>query len=140
MKSVVRSIKEKPTGVRHALVVLGAGAVLALGACATKVPERHRGTFVGRQGASSILVFDGPGVVERLAGAEPGFELTRRDSTLSARPVTAMSAVDEWPTAARPSLDRARRLYLRDRSRTILYFDTRGPQGGTGDYVGRPYP
>ena len=116
------------------LACLGASA---LGGCATKVPERDRGVYAGSQGASSEVVFSTAGVVSRLGGDAPGWEYARRDAGLSGRQRIIATATNQWPAQARPSLDRARRLYLRQDSRSILYFNDRGPP--TGSYIGRPF-
>lgn len=118
--------------------LLAGAASLALTGCATKVPERDRGVHVGAQGASSEVVFSGAGVVSRLGGHEPGWEYARRDATLSGRQRVVATATNQWPAQARPSLDRARRLYLRSNTRSILYFNQYGPPTG-GSYIGRPF-
>lgn len=112
-------------------------ASLTLGACATKVPPRDRGVYVGSQGATSAVVFSGEGVTSRLGAETPGWEYARRDASLAGRQRIVATATSQWPSQARPSLDRARRLYLRQDTRSILYFNAYGPP--TGTYIGRPF-
>ena len=113
-------------------------AAVTAGGCATRVPVRDRGVYVGSQGASSEVVFAGAGVVDRLGIEGPTWEDARRDASLSARQPISLTATSQWPDQRRPSLDRARRLHLRTHSRTILYFGDSGPYSG-GAYIGRPY-
>ena len=116
-------------------LLIGIG-LLMLGGCATKVPERDRGVYVGSQGASSEVVFSSAGVVTRLGEQGPAWEYARRDAELSGRQRVVATATNQWPAQARPSLDRARRLYLRQNARSILYFNQYGPP--TGGAIG-PY-
>jgi hypothetical protein len=120
------------------LVVLLSGVMLAAQGCATSVPERYRGAQVGDAGDGAALVLAGPGVVDRLSDAQPGWELTRRDGLLSARSIGPLTALDQWPVQTRPTLSRTRHLELRDRARSIIYFDRVGPNAGT--YYGRRFP
>ena len=120
---------------RAGIVALAVAGTVVLGGCATRVPERDRGVFAGNQGASWELVLPGA----RVGADDAGWELARRDEALGAVPTPVATALDEWPTEPRPSLDRARRLYLRDNARTIIYFDRTGPRSG-GGYIGRSYP
>jgi len=123
---------------RDRILALAIAGTVTLGGCATRVPERDRGVFAGNQGDSWELVLPGANVGALGAGAGPGWEVARLDGRLGMPPVAIATALDEWPTEPPPSLDRTRRLYLRDSARAIIYFDRTGPRS-TG-YRGRSYP
>ncbi|CAG0979143.1 hypothetical protein PHYC_01669 [Phycisphaerales bacterium] len=101
---------------------LAAGALLAalLAGCSSSVPIRTQGPRVSGQGRAAELVF--PAIEVQQAGLEPGGELARRDAMLAVRdPITAFEQ-DAWPSPRLPSLDRARRLWLRTTPEQVLYF------------------
>lgn len=93
--------------------------VVVAGGCAHApvTPRRAPVAHAGNQGGSWELVLPGSGVATRLADAEPGAELARRDEALSLR-----TPDDAWPPSDVPSLSRTRRLHLRSRPDEILYF------------------
>lgn len=68
--------------------------------------------YAGHQAASWDAVLPGP----RVAGAEPGLEYARRDDALNVRDLARAAAEPG------PRLEDARRLFVRTRPDTILYF------------------
>ncbi len=97
--------------------------------CAAEVQRYSPGLFVGDQGHSNQVVFDGAEVLAaRESNPTEVAVAPWRDESLAIRP--ARSAYDEaaWPEVQRPSLNRPGRLYLRSNSDTILYFRQEGVQ------------
>jgi hypothetical protein len=56
-------------------------------------------------------------------------EFSRNDARMSARPARARLATNQWPENPRPSLSRARRLYLETRPEQVLYFESTRDEG-----------
>lgn len=131
----------------RALAMLALALVPALTACGRYTvappPERYRDAAVtglpaGVQGSRSDLVFASEHVSRFTWAEQP--ELNRRDTLVNIRTPRALTAADEWPTDYRPSLDRARYLYLRQDTsgRDVLYFQDpgSGPHGRRGNARG----
>lgn len=104
------------------LCLLALAALLA--GCATAVPRRPPGARAGNQGAAWEAVLHSPRVAAALAGQDPAVypEFARRDDALSARAYDPANAVAPWPPRDRPSLDGARRLFIRSRPDELIYF------------------
>jgi hypothetical protein len=80
---------------------------------------------MGDQGQSNAVVFNSP-AVDAVLGDRAIAQAHWRDDELNIRP--AQSAYDQaaWPDVRRPNLDRARRVYLSNRTTTYTYFRTEG--------------
>jgi hypothetical protein len=78
---------------------------------------------MGHQCAAWDAVLRGPAIAAALPHGSVAPELARRDAALSYRPVRATLALDDWPQASRPDLDRARRLSLPRNPDSVLYFN-----------------
>lgn len=115
------------------LCLLALAALLA--GCATAVPQRPRGARAGNQGAAWETVLHSPRVASALAGKDPSIypEYSRRDDALALRTYDPANAVEPWPPRDRPSLDRARRLFIRSRPDELIYFRS------DRDFRGRDY-
>jgi hypothetical protein len=94
---------------------------LVLAGCATSVPPRPQGVFVGNQGDAWELVLPGPRIADASAWGV-GSEYSRRDAALGVRHPTAVSAIDAWPRPDRPDLDRTRRITIDLGSGNVLYY------------------
>jgi len=81
----------------------------------------------GNQGAASDVVFSNPNVSNYYIAIKPEVleELRRRDRELAIYDPAPITAIEnEWPTAARPSLDEQRIIRTRTASdRTFIYYD-----------------
>ena len=101
--------------------------VIAAG-CAHRgeVVRRDHGMPLGHAGSSSALVFDEPGLAElRWMPRELTPEYGRRDAALAYRQPRAIRSLDSWPTSARPTIERARYLFLPRGSDRFIYFSRR---------------
>lgn len=116
-------------------LILAIAAMTLVAGCAKSVPLRTQGPRVSGQGHASELVFAAPEI--QAAGVVSGDEFHRRDAMLAMRtPITAFEQ-DAWPAARLPSLDRARRLWLRSTPDQVLYFPR---ERRTPEPVWYPYP
>ena len=117
--------------------------LVPLAGCATYVhaPQARRpeGMPSGNRGQSSAMVFNTPAVASAMAGTPEWTrpEYARNDRNLGYRPPVAITAIDEWPHPAPPSIDDARRFTLGRSAATIIFFDR--PERGRRDYGRRRY-
>ncbi|MEL6739094.1 MAG: hypothetical protein AAFP26_00400 [Planctomycetota bacterium] len=145
-----RTQEPNPRGHRPAALLLalaGCAAACLTGCARVEVAEPGQrwgdtaasGLEGGWQGARSDLVFADERVSRSVWAERP--ELTRRDALVNLHQPRALTAADEWPVEARPSLDRARYLYLRsDRDgRDVLYFRDTHREGRRGHRNGYRY-
>jgi len=98
------------------------------GGCAHRgeVARRDYGPALGYAGSSSALVFDEAGIAElSWMPRELAPEFGRRDAALAYRRPRAISSIDSWPTAPRPTIERARYLYLPRGRDEFIYFSRR---------------
>ena len=109
------------------ILVMGVVAcvLLVLGGCNANrvVGQRYHGPTFGRsQGASSAVVFDSEPIADKLATVGRGYEYGRSDYAYSMRTPTAVTSIDSWPTAPKPSIDYYRWIVLPRATGQYLYF------------------
>lgn len=108
---------------------------LGLGGCATPVERRPAAEVINPPadgndgGAIWESVLPGAEVSGLLAqrGHDPESWDARLDDDLNARPAAPLLATAQWPEPVRPSLARARRIYIADRETTFVFY---GPEDG----------
>ena len=76
----------------------------------------------GDQGGGAELVFPGAGVVERVAADDSGWERSRNDERLAARPAPDSLLTGTYPGEPAPSLDDLRVRYLRHNPDAVHYY------------------
>jgi hypothetical protein len=78
------------------------------------------------------MVFNGPAVVAAMADtpdwARP--EYARNDRHLTSREPRALTAIDEWPQPAPPSIEKQRRTTISRSPQTIIIYGRGAPRGG----------
>jgi len=109
-----------PIALPIALTILGAG--LQTG-CAEKLHRRAYTPFsppsqASNQGAAWDVVFPGPAS----AGAEPDYELARRDDDLNRRDPISPAYQDAFASERLPTLDARSYLYLTRSQNRFIYF------------------
>lgn len=101
---------------------VGLGLVVLLGGCGTRVIERERPYAMGDAGQGWQLVMESE-TATLTAMDRP--EFSRRDASLGSTPVSGVAAM-LYPPTDRPSLERARRLWLdQNPSRPTVYLAPR---------------
>lgn len=109
---------------KSGISVLGvAAAVALLGGCATDVPRRDRGVFVGNQGGAweAILPPQREGAEPDVLAAAP--EYGRRDEALGVAVGPHLPA-DAWPDAS-PRLENLRRYTFSTQAETFTFYSNR---------------
>lgn len=101
-------------------------SLLFMTGCASEVPRYSPGIVMGDQGRSAEVVFESPTMI---AMAPDGATSTYwRDGSLNIRSQPSTFDQAAWPRPYRPSLSNLRRLNIRERDDSILYFREEGFQ------------
>lgn len=112
--------------IRIALCASALATCTLVTGCASEVPRYSPGIVVGDQGHSAEMVFESPTM---LAMAPQGAQSTFwRDDSLNIRTLPTPFDRAAWPGAHRPSLDRLRRLNLKQQDESVWYFREEGYQ------------
>lgn len=120
-------------------VVVSLSLVALLAGCSAGIrppmARRPEGLPSANRGQSSAMVFSGPRVAAAMADVPEWVrpEYARNNGHLVFAPPRALTAIDEWPQPAPPSIERQRRTTLSRQAGTILFFE----QPGRGREFGR---
>ncbi|GJQ28761.1 MAG: hypothetical protein HBSAPP03_06450 [Phycisphaerae bacterium] len=101
----------------------GVSLLALLAGCGSSVVIRSPGVKVGGSGGASELVFTAAPIQERQDAWAGEPDLSRLDDRLHARAPESAFDQSAWPTAERPGLGRARRLWMGSTSPDqVMYF------------------
>ena len=116
---------------------LGLALVLVgMTGCATVVhaplARRSEGIPSANRGQSSAVVFSGPEVAQAMARTPDWVrpEFARNNDNLAYAQPRALTAIDQWPQAPRPTIEHQRRATLSRSAQQIIIFS----DGGRGGY------
>lgn len=102
--------------------------VVLLPGCATAarapLARRTEGLPSHNRGQSAAAVFSGPEVAWAMSDTPEWVrpEYARNDGALALREPRALTAIDEWPQPAPPSIERQRRTTISRSPETIIFF------------------
>lgn len=119
------------------ICTLGLSLILVgMTGCATVVhaplARRSEGIPSGNRGQSNAVVFSGPAIASAMSQTPDWVrpEFARNNDNLALAQPRALTAIDQWPQAPRPTIEHQRRTTLSQSARQIIIFSDGQGYGG----------